>query len=86
MSRPLRIQFPGAVYHVMNRGGARQATFLDDDDYQALLDTLAERMRMGSGLSCALFVNRLGDFLFLSRDPGLLHNWRRAGLPWTRHG
>jgi hypothetical protein len=30
MSRPLRIQFQGAVYHVMNRGGARQATFLDD--------------------------------------------------------
>lgn len=29
MSRPLRIQFPGAVYHVMNRGGARQATFLE---------------------------------------------------------
>jgi hypothetical protein len=25
----------------MNRGGARQATFLDDDDYRAFLDTLA---------------------------------------------
>ena len=46
MSRPLRIQFPGAVYHVMNRGGARQATFLDDDDYQAFLDTLAEAHRL----------------------------------------
>lgn len=30
MSRPLRIQFSGVVYHVMNRGTARQATFLDD--------------------------------------------------------
>lgn len=46
MSRPLRIQFPGAVYHVMNRGGARQATFLDDDDHQAFLDTLAEAHRL----------------------------------------
>ena len=26
MSRPLRIQFPAAVYHVMNRGAARQPT------------------------------------------------------------
>src|SRR5262245_65193343 len=53
MSGPLRIQFPGAVYHIMNRGGARQATFLGDDDYPALdddypalLDTLAEAHRL----------------------------------------
>jgi hypothetical protein len=30
----------------MNRGGARQATFLDDGDYQAFLDTLAEVHRL----------------------------------------
>jgi hypothetical protein len=30
------------VYHVMNRGTARQATFLADQDYQVFLDTLAE--------------------------------------------
>ncbi len=42
MSRPLRVQFPGAVYHVMNRGAARQRTFADDRDYQVFLDTLAE--------------------------------------------
>jgi putative transposase len=42
MSRPLRIQFPGAVYHVMNRGAARQLTFVNDEDYEALLNTLAQ--------------------------------------------
>jgi putative transposase len=42
MSRPLRIQFSGAVYHVINRGAARQPTFVDEGDYQAFLDTLAE--------------------------------------------
>ncbi len=41
MSRPLRIHFAGAVYHVMNRGTARQASFLNDGDYQAFLNTLA---------------------------------------------
>ena len=46
MSRPLRIQFPAAVYHVMNRGAARQPTFADDGDYQAFLDTLAEAHRL----------------------------------------
>jgi len=42
MARPLRIQFSGAVYHVINRGSARQATFLQEQDYEAFLKTLAE--------------------------------------------
>ena len=46
MSRPLRIQFPGAVYHVMNRGAARQPTFKDDKDYQVFLDAVAEALRL----------------------------------------
>lgn len=46
MSRPLRIEFSGAVYHVMNRGAARQPTFGGDEDYQAFLDTLAEAHRL----------------------------------------
>ncbi len=45
MSRPLRIQFAGALYRVMNRGTARQATFLNDSDYQAFLNTLGEAHR-----------------------------------------
>jgi putative transposase len=45
MSRPLRIQYFGAVYHVMNRGAARQPTFVDDADYQAFLNTLTEAHR-----------------------------------------
>ena len=46
MSRPLRIQFPDAVYHVMNRGRGRQPTFIDGADNQAFLDTLAEAHRL----------------------------------------
>ena len=46
MSRPLRILFGDAVYHVMNRGTARQMTFVDDDDYQAFLNTLGEAHRL----------------------------------------
>ncbi len=31
MGKPLgTIEYPGAVYHVNNRGNARQDTFLDD--------------------------------------------------------
>jgi putative transposase len=45
MTRPLRIEFPGAVYHVTSRGDRRESIFLDDTDRQALLAVL------GSGLT-----------------------------------
>ena len=32
MSRPLRIEFPGAVYHVTSRGNERRPVFRDDED------------------------------------------------------
>ena len=41
MARPLRIEFPGAVYHVTSRGNARQKIYRDDEDREAFLTTLA---------------------------------------------
>ncbi|HOL65683.1 MAG TPA: transposase, partial [Accumulibacter sp.] len=32
MSRPLRVEFADAVYHVTARGNANEAIFVDDDD------------------------------------------------------
>ena len=46
MARPLRIEFPGAVYHVTSRGNARQAIFIDDEDrgrFFGILSTVVER-------------------------------------------
>jgi REP element-mobilizing transposase RayT len=42
MARPLRILYPGAVYHVMNRGTARQKVFLEAEDYRCFLQTVAD--------------------------------------------
>lgn len=42
MARKLRIQYPGAVYHVMNRGDRREPIFTDDADRRRFLETLAE--------------------------------------------
>jgi REP element-mobilizing transposase RayT len=44
MARPLRIEFPGAVYHVTSRGHRREPVFRDDDDHQLFLDVVAEAM------------------------------------------
>lgn len=41
MARPLRIEFAGALYHVMARGDGQRSIFLDDDDRQAFLGNLA---------------------------------------------
>ena len=40
MARPLRIEFPGAIYHVTSRGDRREAIFDDDTDREALLQVL----------------------------------------------
>lgn len=42
MARPLRIEFPGALYHVTARGNARQAIFRDDADRELLLGVLGD--------------------------------------------
>jgi len=42
MARKLRVQYPGAIYHVMNRGDRREAIFQGDDDRRLFLKTLGE--------------------------------------------
>ncbi len=42
MARPLRIEYPGAWYHVMNRGRRSESLFLDRKDYQLFVDMLKE--------------------------------------------
>lgn len=42
MSRPLRIEFAGALYHLTSRGDRREPIFEDDDDRLTFLRTVAE--------------------------------------------
>jgi REP element-mobilizing transposase RayT len=41
-ARKLRVQYPGAIYHVMNRGDRRETIFVDDEDRELFLETLGE--------------------------------------------
>jgi len=47
MSRPLRVNFEGAYYHVMNRGRGKERIFYDEKDHKRFLTILAE--------SCEIF-------------------------------
>lgn len=40
MARQLRVEFPGAVYHVTSRGNARKSIYLSDNDRHDFLDIL----------------------------------------------
>lgn len=38
----MRVEFPGAIYHVMNRGDRHEPIFRDDLDHKKFLAALAE--------------------------------------------
>ena len=42
MARKLRVQYAGAIYHVMNRGDHRENIFRSDKDRELFLETLGE--------------------------------------------
>jgi len=42
MARKLRVEYPGAIYHVMNRGDRRELIFHDDTDRRRFLETLGQ--------------------------------------------
>jgi putative transposase len=46
MARPLRIQYPGAVYHVTVRGNERKEIFRGDEDRQNFLKILSISLRI----------------------------------------
>jgi REP element-mobilizing transposase RayT len=42
MARPLRVEYPGAYYHVINRGNNQEKIFLNDRDKEKFLEYLAK--------------------------------------------
>ena len=42
MSRPVRVEFADAVYHVTARGNERKAIYRDDADRQRFLETVEQ--------------------------------------------
>jgi REP element-mobilizing transposase RayT len=55
MARPLRIHYPGAVYHITCRGNARQDIYKDNKDRKAFLEILTESQKIGIGVRSTVF-------------------------------
>src|SRR5208283_1303289 len=64
MSRPLRIEFPGAWYHAMNRGRRRERVYEDDADYLGFVALLQE--------AAGLWDVRIGAFCLMANHYHLL--------------
>lgn len=60
MTRPVRVEFPGAVYHVTARGNERRKTFRDDADRLRFLAALEGK----KGLEKAIIVFTHWRFYF----------------------
>jgi REP element-mobilizing transposase RayT len=72
MPRSLRIEYPGAFYHVMARGNRREAIYADDDDRRFFLKTLGE--------ACAMTGWRVHAWVLMSNHYHLLLETPEANL------
>ena len=78
MARKLRVEFPGAIYHVMNRGDRREPIFKDDADRQRFVETLSEACAK-TGWQVHAYVLMLNHFHLAveTPQPNLV-----AGMKW----
>ena len=68
MPRKLRIEYPGATYHVMNRGNHREDIFLDDEDRQRFWPLWARPAKRRSG-RCMRIASCATTFIWSWRHP-----------------
>lgn len=72
MTRPLRIQYPGAVYHIIARGNERKNIFLCKRDYDSFLTYLR--------LVCERFDIKVFAYCLMSNHYHLLIQTKHANL------
>ena len=85
MARPLRIEFPGALYHLTARGNAGQDIFLGARDSQRFLDLLGEvatRLRWRCIAYC-LMTNHY-HLVVETPAPNLSHGMRQLNGRYTQ--
>lgn len=72
MSRPLRIEYPDAWYHIMNRGRRKENIFADESDYLSMLKLLEE--------STIVWGAKIAAYCLMSNHYHLLIQTPRANL------
>ncbi len=92
MARPLRLEFPGAFYHVTARGDRQEPIFEDDSDRFVFLDLLGkEVLQQGWVLYAFCLMGNHYHLLVETPEPNLVKGMRRLNGVYTqafnrRHG
>ncbi len=85
MARQWRIEFSGALYHIMSRGNALQPIFLDDLDrrkFIVLLSELSERFSIE--IYAYVLMGNHYHLLFKTLEPSLSKAMQWIGTTYTR--
>lgn len=85
MSRPLRLEFEGAVYHVTARGDRREPIFEDDVDREALLAVVEQGLdRFDVILFAYCLMGNHYHFVLQTRQPNLSRLMRHINGVYTQ--
>ena len=80
MARKPRIEYAGAVYHVMSRGDRQNDIFRDDRDRRVFLDTLSEACsRQGWLIHAYVLMGNHYHLLLETPEPNLV-----VGMKWLQ--
>jgi len=84
MARKTRIEFPGAIYHVLDRGDRREAIYGDDEDRRAFLTTLEEACRRtGWRVHAYVLMSNHYHLMLETPQPNLVTGMHWFQATWT---
>jgi len=85
MARPLRLEFPGAVYHITARGDRQEPIVEDDDDRLSFIDLLGKEVsQQGWVLYAFCLMHNHYHLLLETPEPNLVRGMRRLNGVYTQ--
>jgi len=85
MSRPLRIEFSGAFYHITSRGNGGQSIYNDDTDRQIFLDCFSKTIKRYNWLCHAYcLMDNHYHFLIETQSPTLSKGMKHLNGHYTQ--
>jgi putative transposase len=85
MPRSIRIEHPGALYHVMARGNRRERIYRDDDDRRFFLSTMGEACeRTGWRVHAWVLMGNHYHLLIQTPEPNLVDGMKWLQNTYTR--
>ena len=84
MARKLRIQYPGAIYHVINRGNYRRDLFLSPGEAKAFLATVKDaKERMGWRVHAYVLMRNHYHLAIETPEPNLVQGMHWLQTTWA---